>query len=82
MPSAVCNQSQRSLCAVLPGTRCLLSDHDFSERFVVIASENVVNSTLRRSIAAEKRQLQGLHPVEDPHAGVVRPASAWNRLSS
>jgi hypothetical protein len=37
------NQSQRSLCAVLPGTRCQLSDHDFTGRFVVIASESVVN---------------------------------------
>ena len=53
MPSAACNQSQRSLCAVLPGTRCLLSDHDFNERFVVIASENVVN--LMDDASAEHR---------------------------
>jgi hypothetical protein len=43
----------------------------------VIASESVVNlmdaSTEHR---CRETQLQGPHPVEDPHAGVVRPASA------
>jgi hypothetical protein len=56
MPSAVLINRSDLYCAVLPGTRCQLSDHDFTGRFVVIASENV--STRRFGGASLPRNVQ------------------------